>query len=91
MSQTPPLTSLATGTKNWHAIWPTVGETLLHNAHTPSYFEVSNIAGVWTVSKDSAPIERHSNRAAAVLSVRDAMQIIFERGAAANWRLLQEA
>ncbi|ADU14319.1 hypothetical protein [Asticcacaulis excentricus] len=90
MPQAPPLAPISTCIQTWHAIWPTVGEMLV-NANTPSYFEVSNIAGVWTVSKDSAPIERHSNRAAAVLSVRDAMQVIFERGAAASWRLLREA
>lgn len=91
MAQAPSTGRHMVGTQHWDAIWPTVGEKHLRNAHTPSRFEVARSNGVWTVSKDSTPIERHNCLADAVLSVRDAMQAIFANGAAADWRLLRGA
>lgn len=88
MTTMPLSCALPDNTRLWDAIWPTLGETGLINAHTPSYFEVCQQEDSWTICQDSVLIETHATRVDAVLSVRRAMHAIFRTGASADWRLV---
>lgn len=88
MTNTPLKLPRRENTRKWDAIWPTLGEADLVNAHTPVNFEVAFSQGWWTITRDRKLFERYASRDEAIRSVKRAMQEIFSIGTSAGWRLL---